>query len=123
MKEISYEINEEFGSHVIEERNNTVVMVRRISWNGHDEKLDIRKYVYTEDGEKMGKGIGLTDEGTNELVSKLISLGYGTTESIIDQLAERTGSYDELINAVTAVKNKTTEESDEYYNPKELLTA
>lgn len=123
MKEISYEINEEFGSHVIEERNNTVVMVRRISWNGHDEKLDIRKYVYTEDGEKMGKGIGLTDEGTNELVSKLISLGYGTTESIIDQLAERTGSYDELINAVTAVKNKTSEESDEYYNPKELLTA
>ena len=73
MKEISYEINEEFGSHVIEERNNTVVMVRRISWNGHDEKLDIRKYVYTEDGEKMGKGIGLTDEGLWVMVPLKVS--------------------------------------------------
>ena len=45
-KEFTYTVNPEFD-YIIEETNNTTIAVRKISWNGRPEKLDIRKYMYS----------------------------------------------------------------------------
>lgn len=121
-KEFKYEIDKEFDDHVIEERNNTSIIMRKISWGSNgDYKVDIRKYLYTDEGERMGKGISLTDDGANELTKELISCGYGNTKDIL--LALRNRNEDEFKSAVDLVVNgiEEDENSDEYYDPKELL--
>ena len=64
MAEFKFEVDKNFGDHVIEERDNLSIIMRKISWgNSSEYKVDIRKYLYTEEGERMNKGISLTDNG------------------------------------------------------------
>jgi hypothetical protein len=117
-KEFKYDIDQTFGDHVIEERNNTSIIMRKISWGSTGEyKLDIRKYLYTEEGERMNKGISITDEGANELTKELIGSGYGDTKEILKTLKSR----DDFEESLNKLNDSDEEDSDEYYDPKELL--
>lgn len=62
MGEFSYEIKENIAV-LSEGRGGWSKELKKISWNGRPEKLDIRDWQVTEDGErKMSKGITLSQE-------------------------------------------------------------
>lgn len=65
---IEYEIIEEIGV-LSENARGWRKELNKISWNGRQPKYDIRDW--SEDHEKMGKGITLTDEEA-EVLKKLL---------------------------------------------------
>lgn len=65
---IEYEIIEEIGV-LSENAHGWRKELNKISWNGRPPKYDIRDW--SEDHEKMGKGITLTDEEA-EVLKKLL---------------------------------------------------
>lgn len=96
-KPFSYEISEDFD-HVLDEKGNTYTAFRKIKWgDSEDFKPDIRKYYATEEGEKMAKGVVLSDEATHELAKVLLKEGYGDDkeiyETIIDNRPEITSRF------------------------------
>lgn len=122
MAEFKFEVDKNFGDHVIEERDNLSIIMRKISWgNSGEYKVDIRKYLYTEEGERMNKGISLTDNGANELTKELVSCGYGDTKEIIKALSKREENLADLINQCNNESEDEDNGSEEYYDPKELL--
>ncbi|HBJ8781132.1 TPA: hypothetical protein LEN43_001363 [Listeria monocytogenes] len=68
MANIEYEIIEEIGV-LSENARGWRKELNKISWNGRPPKYDIRDW--SEDYEKMGKGITLTDEEA-EVLKKLL---------------------------------------------------
>ena len=122
MAEFKFEVDKNFGDHVIEERDNLSIIMRKISWgNSGEYKVDIRKYLYTEEGERMNKGISLRDNGANELAKELVSCGYGDTKEIIKALSKREENLADLINQCNNESEDEDNGSEEYYDPKELL--
>lgn len=96
-KEFKYSVDPNFD-FVLEERANTYIALRKIKWGENSEpKIDIRKYVATEEGERMMKGCSMSDEGANELAKVLVQQGYGKDkdifESIIDNRPEITSRF------------------------------
>lgn len=71
MADFTYEIVEEIGV-ISESPKGWKKEVNRISWNGGAPKLDIRDWA--PEHEKMGKGITLTDDEAQELLSILQSM-------------------------------------------------
>lgn len=111
-KEFKYEIDPNFD-FVLEEHGNTFISLRKIKWGDRTEsKLDIRKYIATEEGERMMKGCSLSDEGANELTKIMIEEGYGKDKeifnSIIDHRPEITSRFIDLI------RNSSDKELDEH---------
>ena len=97
MKPFSYEVSKDFD-HVLDEKGNTYTAFRKIKWGDSEEyKPDIRKYYATEEGEKMAKGVVLTEDATHELVKALLEEGYGNDkeiyETIIDKRPEITSRF------------------------------
>ncbi|EJH4942829.1 hypothetical protein NEB07_001105 [Listeria monocytogenes] len=68
MANIEYEIIEEIGV-LSENARGWRKELNKVSWNGRPSKYDIRDW--SEDHEKMGKGITLTDEEA-EALKKLL---------------------------------------------------
>ncbi|TYV81365.1 hypothetical protein FZ045_01790 [Listeria monocytogenes] len=68
MANIEYEIIEEIGV-LSENVRGWRKELNKVSWNGRPPKYDIRDW--SEDHEKMGKGITLTDEEA-EVLKKLL---------------------------------------------------
>lgn len=64
---IEFEIIEHFAT--IGMKGKWTIEVNRVRWNNGPTKIDIR--AWSEDHEKMGKGITLTDEEAAELRSAL----------------------------------------------------
>jgi len=71
MSEITYEITERIGVLSTNEKGWSKEL-NKISWNGRPAKYDIRDW--SEDHEKMGKGVTLT-EAELEALKKLLSEG------------------------------------------------
>ena len=86
-KDFSYKVDPDFD-YTVDEKGNSYIALRKIEWNGRGEyKLDLRKYISTEKGEQMGKGVSfLTDEGPHELVRVLMENGYGKSDEIAEVL-------------------------------------
>lgn len=120
-KEFTFDIDKEFGDHIVEEKGNMATIVRKISWGNSPHKLDIRKWRYTEEGEMCGKGVSLSDEGADELTETLSRLGYGDTRKIIDSIKDREDFKEALDKSLNNI-NDEEEESTDYYDPKELLS-
>lgn len=115
-KEITMEIEDNFD-FIIEEGQNTSINLRKISWNGRPSKIDIRKWNYVDGNEVAMKGIGLSEDGVNELASVLVEQGYGDTKRIIKALKSRGFNEKELKNNEVYEDN----EMEEYYDPSILL--
>lgn len=85
-KAFKFEVDPNFD-FILEERANTYIALRKIKWGDSTEsKLDIRKYVATEDGERMMKGCSFTDEGAHELTKVMLEQGYGKDKEIFDAI-------------------------------------
>ena len=87
-KEISMDYDKSFD-FIIEEGQNTSINLRKVSWNGRPPKLDLRKWSYSDGTERAMKGIGLSDEGADELSAVLVEQGYGDTKRIYKAIKKR----------------------------------
>lgn len=119
-KAFSYEVEEGFD-FVLEEKGNMSTNLRKVKWGNSDSaKIDIRKWYYKEGEEKCGKGISLTDEGSDELIYTLCNNGYGDTKRILESISDRADFDNALKNLGSDEQNDSSEE-EEYYDPKDLL--
>lgn len=118
-KEITMEIQEGFD-FIIEESGNSSLNLRKVSWNGRDHKLDLRKWSYQDGTERAMKGVTMTDEGADELAGVLVEQGYGNTRRIAKALANRE-EYNEVLQHLDDVEEEINDGSEEYYDPSELL--
>lgn len=118
-KDFSFEIVPNFD-FVLEEGSNTSVNLRKISWNGREPKLDIRKWSYNDGEERMLKGCTLSDEGGNELACVLVEHGYGDTNRLFKALSQREDFHGEV--DTTESKSQEDDEEEEYYDPSMLLS-
>lgn len=119
-KEFKYEVNPDFD-FVLEERANTYIALRKIKWgNSEEEKIDIRKYVATEEGERMMKGCSFTEEGANELTRVLVDQGYGKDKDIFDVIINsRPEITSRFINEIQNSSDKQIAEHLEQYPVKD----
>lgn len=89
MSDFKYELDKEFGDHVLEEHGNTFFALRKIKWgSSSDYKLDLRKYYATAEGEQMSKGCVFNDECANELARVLVEKGYGDDEALYNAITK-----------------------------------
>lgn len=70
--EISYEVLERYP--IANRSGGYVLELRYMSWNGKEPRYDLRAWKEDEDGEKCGKGIGLTGEELLALAAKIKEL-------------------------------------------------
>ena len=115
-KEFKYEVDKDFN-YTIDERGNTFVALRKIRWGDNDNyKLDLRKYISTEKGEQMGKGLSfITEDGPNELSRVLLDTGYGKSDEIAQVIVDnRRDIFNEISKRVNGEFTITEDnESDE----------
>ena len=117
-EDFSYEIMPDFD-FILEEGANTSTNLRKISWNGRDPKLDIRKWSYNEGEERMLKGCTLSDEGGNELACVLVEQGYGDTNRLLQALSKR-DNFNGIVD-ISDYSNSSDDDEEEYYDPNLLL--
>ena len=125
MPDFTYEVDNEFD-YLIEEKGNTAIYFRRVSWGGRPGKLELRKWRVTPEGERADKGFSfLTDEGPHELARILTETGFGKTDEILESISKR----DDFGAAVKKVLGKEIDEvidqydeleSETFYDPKSL---
>ena len=118
-KEFTMEIKEGFD-YIIEESGNSSLNLRKVSWNGREHKLDLRKWNYQDGQERAMKGVTLSDEGADELSAVLVEQGYGNTKRIVKALSQRE-EYPEVMKHLDDIEEETDDGSEEYYDPSELL--
>lgn len=133
-KAFKYEVDPNFD-FLLEEHANTYISLRKIKWGDRLEaKLDIRKYVATEEGERMMKGCSFSDEGAHELTKVLIEQGYGKDKKIFDSIIDhRPEITSRFIQEIKNCSDKEIEDHlskypvideetpDDYYNLGDLL--
>lgn len=128
MSDFKYEINPNFD-HVIDEKGNVVIKLSKIKWGeSTEEKLDLRKWhIDAEGNERMSKGVSfLTEEGPNELVSCLLTEGYGDTREVIDSIKDREDFMPSLVESLNEKGNaaailKDIGIDEKYYDPSSIL--
>lgn len=136
--EKKYEIDENGPQHVIDEKNNSYILLAKYKWFGKgDYKLGLRKFFSTADGEGGGKGLEfLTEEGPNTLTHMLLHEGYGNADEIVDECVNNrkdiVGAFIYKINEMNEcgddlqeylnVYDSCREDNDEdMYDPEDLL--
>ena len=118
-KEFTMDILEGFD-YIIEESGNSSLNLRKVSWNGRDHKLDLRKWNYQDGQERAMKGVTLSDDGADELSAVLVEQGYGNTKRLLKALTKRE-EYNESMNHIDDIEEEADDGSEEYYDPSELL--
>lgn len=124
MADFSYKIHEDYD-YIIEEYGNTFIAARKLSWGTNENyKLDIRKYYNTENGERVSKGVSLSDEGAHELTKVLCETGYGYTEDVINGIKNRDDFMSSLSKCIGTENIPETDleikESD-YFDPNSIF--
>ena len=125
---ISYEIKEGGVNQLIDEHNNTITMLREVSWNGREAHLELRKWIVEEGGERPMKGYSFsTEDGPHNLVHVMTELGYGNTKTILGNIKDRSDFDTALVETVgmqKVIEAKNTEyevSNDEFYDPKSMM--
>lgn len=131
----NYEYNERLDK-VVDEKANQFISVRFAKWKeDQDFQLEIRRFALSEDGETPLKGVRfLTDNGPHELTTTLIENGFGMADELVDTIIEnRPAIAAKIYNRLTGDKKlmtkvlshendeDTVDESENFYDPKELL--
>ena len=124
-KEFKYEVDKDFN-YTIDERGNTFVALRKIRWGDNDNyKLDLRKYISTEKGEQMGKGLSfITEDGPNELSRVLLDTGYGKPDEIAQVIVDnRRDIFNEISKRVNGefIITEDNESDEELFDARRLF--
>lgn len=109
-----------------DEKGSTWGTIRKVQWLKGDKepdeskaKIEIRKFMQTSEGERLGKGYTFsTEEGPSELVVGMISCGFGKTKDILKEVRKR----EDFLEAAKSI-NDDEEESDtgESFDMRDLL--
>lgn len=125
--EITYEVKPNGVNALIDEKNNTVMMLREVGWNGRDHHLELRRWIVEENGERPSKGVTfMSDAGPHNLVDVMTGLGYGNTKTILNNIKERADFEPSLVDAIgmqKVIQAKNTEVEigeDDYFDPRRL---
>lgn len=103
----------------VDSRGNSVILLRKLAWGDGKEKLEIRKWFIDINKETPSKGVTfLTDEGPQNLICKLIQHGYGNTQTVLNELAQRE-DFDEALAAIGKSKEQESK-SDKFLDPKKF---
>lgn len=131
----NYEYDERLDK-VVDEKANQFISVRFAKWKeDQDFQLEIRRFALSEDGETPLKGVRfLTDNGPHELTTTLVENGFGMADELVDTIIEnRPAVAAKIYNRLTGDKKlmtkvlshendeDTEDESENLYDPKELL--
>lgn len=87
-KKITYDILDENPlENVFDNKDNSYLAIRTVSWNKSSPKLEVRRwYIDDENNESPSKGITFsTEEGPHQLTHLLLKLGYGD-DNVIDSI-------------------------------------
>ena len=104
---------------VIDTKGNSVVLLRKLAWGDGEEKLELRRWVMDINKETPLKGCTfLTDEGPHVLANKLVELGYGHTNELLEILSKRE-DFKESLESLG--HKKTGKKNSIYYDPKEII--
>lgn len=106
-KKITYDVlDEDPLENVFDNRDNSYLAIRTVSWNKSHPKLEIRRwYMDAEDNETPSKGITfMTKEGPHQLTHLLLKLGYGDNDVIDAIMVDRKANNIKPISIEEQVK-------------------
>lgn len=117
MAEFKFNINLDGIDEIFDECGNSLLKISEISWNDRAYKVELRKWVMDSSGElKANKGFSfLTDEGPNNLTHILLEKGYGDNK--IKEIMESRGVQLDI----PVEEKETKEDSQDFYDPEDLL--
>lgn len=122
-RDYSYKVGD--IDEIVDERGNSVIMLRKMAWGSGNEKLEIRKWFVDVDSEKASKGVTfLTDDGPHNLCKIMLDKGYGHTEDCIEALSKRDDFMPALAHVIGPAqikKAKTTPADVQLFDPKDLV--
>lgn len=120
--ELNFNIDESGINEIFDEKGNTSLAIRMVSWNGKDHKLDMRKWYTGSDGsESPAKGFSfLTEEGPHELAKILLDNGYCDTLEALESLQKR-DNFEESLEILRNPEKKLNIIDEEYFDPKEAI--
>lgn len=103
-----YEFNLTGIDEIIDEKGNAFIALREVAWGNGTSKLELRKWYTDANGnETPNKGVTfMTEDGPNQLVETMTSLGYGDTQRVIQNLSQR----DDFRPALNTVLNDPKDE-------------
>lgn len=115
--EIRYKVGD--IDEVIDSKGNSVILLRKMTWNDGKEKLELRRWIVDINEEKPFKGVSfLTEDGPDNLVNVLVEKGYGKTHEVLQVLKTR----DDFTEALENLNKKpNAKKSSKYLDPKEML--
>lgn len=88
-REFTYDV-EPNSQCIIDSKNDTMICLTKMSWNGGTYKLDLRKWRRKGEDIVPNKGFSfLTEDGPNKLAEVLVSKGYGDTQVLQSILNKR----------------------------------
>lgn len=103
-KPVTCKLKEGGINELIAEKNNTVLMLREVSWGDkEDYHLELRKWYLDSQKETAGKGVVFnTPDAPNTLVESMCKLGYGKTENIINNIKNRPDFNEVILKQVVS---------------------
>lgn len=125
----TYKINEEGPNILIAEEGNSSYMIRQVSWNGRPEKIELRKWITTSNGDEVpGRGFSFKDRAKlDEIVEGLAQNNFGKTKVILQNIRDREDFEESLVQTIgqqKVIQARNTEfevAKDEYYDPRNLI--
>ena len=126
---ITFDIKKDGINELIDEKGNSTIMLREVSWSGRENyKLELRRWIVEEAGDKPLKGVSfLTEDGPNNLVHSMTKLGFGKTDVILNNLKTREDFDQSLIKTIGKTKISEAKESEieisdeDYYDPTSFI--
>ena len=126
---ITFDIKKDGINELIDEKGNSTIMLREVSWSGRENyKLELRRWIVEEAGDKPLKGVSfLTEDGPNNLVHTMTKLGFGKTDVILNHLKTREDFDKSLIKTIGKTKINEAKESEieisdeDYYDPASFI--
>lgn len=112
-KKITYDILDENPlENVFDNKDNSYLAIRTVSWNKQQPKLEIRRwYMDDENNESPSKGITFsTEEGPHQLTHLLLKLGYGDDNVIDSIMKNRKANNKKSVTINDKNENKNSEE-------------
>lgn len=90
-EKIKFEIREFIGTLKESDQHDWCKSVARIEWNGNPISLDIRNLNLSD--HRAGKGISLTDEEVDKLITLLLENDYGSLELLEKAIAKKRNRF------------------------------
>lgn len=130
MVNLVYSFDPKEINHIVEERGNSFVAIRKVKWKEESEsyKLDIRKYRSTEDGEVASKGVSFynDEEASTEIIKGLLENGYGDSTEISKCIFKNRPEISDILiklqNGEMLIEELDTVNLDDFYDPRELVS-